>query len=117
MSRIEAIDEAIATTSAVRSIAAWGNSSDPDQLATYCQRRAAADGAQVILARHLGADVGTVAPLVERAAYHEVIAESLAARVAAGQATARPDRDAKRRQNLAARRTDAAAARVALARL
>jgi len=115
-----AIETAIAATAAARAIASWGDSTDPARLATYCRRRAAADGAQVVLARHLGADVGAVAPLVERAAYMDVLADRLTARLAlvdTGEAPARPEWDAKRRRNLAARLGDAAAARTDLANL
>lgn len=120
MDRTAAIETAITATRAVRSIAAWGDSADPGRLATYCHRRAAADGAQVVLARHLNADITTVAGLVERAAYMDVIADMAAAglaRVAAGETPARPEFDARRRANLTARRADAQAARAGLARL
>lgn len=120
MDTTTAIETAIAATRAVRSIASWGDSADPAKLAAYCARRSAADGAQVVLAAHLHADVTTVAGLVERAAYMDVIADMVAAglaRVAAGETPARPEHDARRRRNLAARRSDAAEARAALARL
>src|SRR5690625_2333509 len=81
-----------AATAAARGAAAWGGSTAPDRLASCCQRRAAADGAQVVLARRLGADGGAAAPLGERAADVDGLADRLTARLAlvdAGEAPAR----------------------------
>lgn len=112
---MDAITTAIATTKAARSIAAWGDSADPGKLATYCARRAKADGAAVTLAAHLGADVATVAALLEKAAIAEVTADRLEARLTAGPVSL--EVYVRMAANLPARRADAAAARTALASL